>query len=109
MTRPAYTSSESTALATAADALRLAADALDAAAAASGRAEREDTALPAGLVSVGRAARVLGVSRTALYGAMARGEVPSRKIGGRRLVPGDWLTRMGREADDGAGQRDRAS
>lgn len=83
MTRP----SESVALATAADALRLAADALAAAAEAAARSARESTDAPAGYVSIATAARALGLSRSALYEAMARGEVRSRKVGRRRLIP----------------------
>ena len=86
--------SESTALATAADALRLAADALDAAAAASRQAARDAAHLPSGLVSIDVATQALGVSRTFLYGAMDRGEIATRKIGRRRLVPVAELARL---------------
>jgi len=42
-------------------------------------------------VSVPLAAAALGVSLSAAYGAVRRGDLPTVKIGGRRLVPTAWL------------------
>jgi excisionase family DNA binding protein len=44
------------------------------------------TTLPA-TMSVEEAGRVLGVSRRSAYRAVARGEIPSVKVGRRLLVP----------------------
>lgn len=38
-------------------------------------------------VSVDSAARSLGISRRSLFNLIARGEIRSVKIGGRRLIP----------------------
>jgi len=38
-------------------------------------------------ISVSEAAQMLGISRARLYPLISRGEIPSFKIGGRRLVP----------------------
>ena len=48
-------------------------------------------------VSPDEAARLAGIGRTTLYAALAQGDLPSIKIGTRRLVRVDaireWLTR----------------
>lgn len=48
-------------------------------------------------VSPDEAARLAGIGRTTLYAALAKGDLPSIKIGTRRLVRVDaireWLTR----------------
>lgn len=38
-------------------------------------------------VSVPEAAKLLGVSRTLLYQAVRRGEIPAQTIGGRLVIP----------------------
>ena len=38
-------------------------------------------------ISVSETAQMLGISRARLYPLISRGEIPSFKIGGRRLVP----------------------
>jgi excisionase family DNA binding protein len=43
--------------------------------------------------AVDRAARAAGIGRTKLYEAIARGELPSVKIGKRRLVLAEDLRR----------------
>lgn len=45
-------------------------------------------------ISVEEAAKLLGLSRNAAYGAVRRGEIPSLTIGGRRLVLSKPLHRM---------------
>jgi excisionase family DNA binding protein len=45
-------------------------------------------------VSVDEAARWLGVSRAAAYAAVARGEIPTLRIGRRVLVPRAQLAAM---------------
>jgi excisionase family DNA binding protein len=82
------------ALAAAADALRLAAEALEAAATAARRDGREADRLPAGYVSLDEAARAFGLSRSGLGAAIARGEIASRKIGRRRMVPKAEVDRL---------------
>lgn len=42
-------------------------------------------------VSVDEAARMIGVGRTFLYAAIAKKELKSAKVGGRRLVTADAL------------------
>jgi excisionase family DNA binding protein len=44
--------------------------------------------------TVDQAAAVLGLSSKGLYGAIARGHVPSIRIGGRVLVPKDRLSAL---------------
>ncbi len=39
------------------------------------------------LLTVDEACNALGIKRTRLYGFLATGELASRKVGGRRLVP----------------------
>lgn len=51
------------------------------------RAEMAPPPEPPALVAVDDAARILGVSRTSLYGLMDAGEVPSKHVGRRRLIP----------------------
>ena len=40
-----------------------------------------------GLVSIPEAARFLGVGRTLIYLLLERGELPSAKVGKRRVIP----------------------
>jgi len=56
---------------------------------AQGRTPTEREAL-----SVGETARVLGLGRGAAYQAVASGEIPSLRIGGRILVPRRQLERL---------------
>jgi excisionase family DNA binding protein len=51
------------------------------------RAELTPPPEPPALVDLTTAARLLGVSRTSLYQRMDAGELPSRKLGRRRLIP----------------------
>lgn len=48
-------------------------------------------------VSPDEAARIAGIGRTTLYAALAKGDLPSIKIGTRRLIRvdaiRDWLAR----------------
>jgi excisionase family DNA binding protein len=53
------------------------------------RTERVDR-----LYSIADACRLLGIRRTALYGLIARGEVRSLKVGGRRLVSGHAIAEV---------------
>lgn len=46
-----------------------------------------DAGSPALLISVDETARVLGVSRTLVNDLLARGELRSVKVGGRRMIP----------------------
>jgi excisionase family DNA binding protein len=75
------------ALAAAADALRLAADALAAAAHAADHDGREARVIPDEYMSMAEAGRRFGLSRSALHNAIGRGEIPSRKLGRRRVIP----------------------
>jgi excisionase family DNA binding protein len=45
-------------------------------------------------LSVAEAARRLGIGRSALYAAIARGEVASVRIGRRRLIPEAEVARL---------------
>lgn len=45
-------------------------------------------------LSVADAARILGISRNHAYKAVARGEIPSIRIGGKILVPRQALREM---------------
>lgn len=53
--------------------------------------------MPPMAVSPDEAARLAGIGRTTLYAALAKGEIPSIKIGTRRLIRvdaiRDWLAR----------------
>jgi excisionase family DNA binding protein len=49
---------------------------------------------PPQLLSVGQAARHLGIGRTATYAAIGRGELRSLKVGRRRLIPADALAEL---------------
>jgi excisionase family DNA binding protein len=42
-------------------------------------------------VTVDEAARLLGVGRSTVYGALERGEIPNAGIGGTKRVPAWWL------------------
>jgi excisionase family DNA binding protein len=44
--------------------------------------------------SVSEAAKILGISRAPAYRAVARGEIPAIRIGGRVLVPRAALEQM---------------
>ena len=52
------------------------------------------------LVSRAETARLLGISIRALERMIARGEVPSRMLGRRRLVPRDFLERFVKGCDE---------
>ena len=53
--------------------------------------------------SVAEASRTTGLGRTTLYGLIASGALPSRKIGKRRLIPAEGLRRLILQ-DDSASQ-----
>jgi excisionase family DNA binding protein len=56
---------------------------------------REDTDMArAATLSVPEAARLLGIGRNSAYDAVARGEIPSIRIGKRILVPRKRLESM---------------
>lgn len=65
------------------------------------------------VVSVRRAAQLLGVSKNFAYRACASGQIPCIRIGGRILVPISALEELLRgergpqESGDGSGQKDR--
>jgi excisionase family DNA binding protein len=42
-------------------------------------------------ITVTEAARLLGISRTTAYEAARRGELPTRRLGHRLVVPVPWL------------------
>ena len=42
-------------------------------------------------ITVTQAAKLLGISRTAAYDAARRGELPTRRLGHRLVVPVPWL------------------
>ena len=42
-------------------------------------------------ITVTQAAELLGISRTAAYDAARRGELPTRRLGHRLVVPVPWL------------------
>jgi excisionase family DNA binding protein len=42
-------------------------------------------------ISVSEAAQLLGIGRTAAYEAARRGELPTRRLGRRLVVPVPWL------------------
>ncbi len=45
-------------------------------------------------------ARLAGCARSTIYEAIARGELPSRKLGGRRLIPADEMHAWLRQRQD---------
>ncbi len=51
------------------------------------------------LVSVDRARVMLGLGRTKIYELMQSGEIPSRMLGGRRLIPVAALERLASEPE----------
>ena len=58
--------------------------------------------MPQNLITVEAAGRALGVSRSTVWRLIQRGELPSIRRGGRRLVPADATrsrTRRPRSAD----------
>jgi excisionase family DNA binding protein len=67
--------------------------------------------------SIAEACEITGISRSALYDSIARGEIASRKLGRRRLIPRSELERLAdvrRHGDaasraDGADQLSRAA
>ena len=58
--------------------------------------------------SVDQTAKLLGLSRNGAYEAIARGEVPSIRIGRRLLVPRIALARMLSDAGRAANRNDEA-
>ena len=42
-------------------------------------------------ITVTEAAQLLGIGRTAAYAAARRGELPTRRLGDRLVVPVPWL------------------
>lgn len=73
-----------------------------------GYSAEAEAAAPAILVRPEEAARMLRVSRSAVYGLMAAGELPSIKIGARRRIPrkslDDYVRRqLAAAAGDSAG------
>jgi excisionase family DNA binding protein len=42
-------------------------------------------------ITVSEAAKLLGIGRTAAYEAARRGELPTRRLGRRLVVPVPWL------------------
>jgi excisionase family DNA binding protein len=56
-------------------------------------------------MSVAEASRAIGIARGSYYQAIARGEVPFCRVGGRLLVPiralDHWLERVESERTDG--------
>jgi excisionase family DNA binding protein len=42
-------------------------------------------------VSVPEAAELLGIARNTAYAAVARGEIPSVRVGKRIVIPMEWL------------------
>jgi excisionase family DNA binding protein len=58
-------------------------------------------------LSVDQTAKLLGLSRNGAYEAIARGDVPSIRIGRRLLVPRVALERMLCDAGNGPDQRGR--
>lgn len=70
---------------------------------------REQLGLPAGTgpddagrlaYSPDELARLAGCARSTIYEAIARGELPSRKLGGRRLIPADEMHAWLRQRQD---------
>lgn len=59
--------------------------------------------------SVDEACQATGIKRSLLYELLARGDIPSRKIGGRRLFPvaalERWADGCDEDAADGAHER----
>lgn len=54
------------------------------------------------LLGVDEAAAMLGIGRTALYGELASGRLPSIKVGRRRLVPASAVQRFIDDQSDAA-------
>jgi excisionase family DNA binding protein len=54
------------------------------------RASLEDVATRS-TITVSEAANLLGIGRTAAYEAARRGELPTRRLGRRLIVPVPWL------------------
>ena len=57
---------------------------------------------PTEALSIPQAAELAGIGRTKLYHAMGSGELPSLKVGNRRLIRREalagWLARLERDA-----------
>jgi len=51
------------------------------------RSELQPEPEPPALINIATAAQLLGISRTSLYQLIDAGDVPSRKVGRRRLIP----------------------
>ncbi len=49
---------------------------------------------PSLTMTVSEVAKLLGISRSTAYEAVARGEIPVLEIGRRKLVARAWITRM---------------
>jgi excisionase family DNA binding protein len=54
--------------------------------------------MPQELITVEEAGRALGVSRSTVWRLIRRGEIPSIRRGGRRLVPADAARKRPRRA-----------
>ena len=52
---------------------------------------RHDQLAGRATITVTQAAELLGISRTAAYDAARRGELPTRRLGHRLVVPVPWL------------------
>ena len=63
-------------------------------------AQREPLAVPVWASRGTSAASSLNLSRSSVYRAVASGELPTIKVGGRYLVPVDAIRRMLAKADD---------
>jgi excisionase family DNA binding protein len=50
---------------------------------------------PDRLLSIDRAARAMGIGRTALYSEIAAGRIRSIKVGRRRLIPSSAISEVG--------------
>jgi excisionase family DNA binding protein len=58
--------------------------------------------------SIDETGRILGIGRSAAYAAVARGEIPSIRVGKRLLVPREALRRLLESADSVPSQDDHA-
>jgi len=65
--------------------------------------ERRERLVERGLVTIAEAAEFLGVGRTLIYSLMEKGELPSCKLGKRRLIPKAALTALASERLVGVG------
>lgn len=60
------------------------------------------------LLTIERAGRVLGLSKTAAYAMEQRGELKTRRIGRRKMVPRGWLAEFCGESVEQAARTVRA-